>query len=447
MTSPAAPAAGEVPAAEPIVLRVAPTDIPDDHNAFRPELRPVHAWRVEDVHFAFDSSVILPSMLGDLARLRVMLKHFAGHPITIFGHADTTGNDAYNKQLSGRRAMALYALLTRRTALWEKLFTTPFGGDDWKGRGLVDTVFRAHLEAAGKALPPGAPRAQVFSAYMDDICRDQDGKGFGVNPKAFLGQGADPAGKADFQGCGEFNPVLMFSAEEQRRFALASHRAERDEAGAPNRRVEVYFFRPGTSVQPSKWPCPRALEGTTACHQRFWSDAAARRTFQERRREAPKDDDTYACRFYDRFEQALGRELSTRVLVLQLFNEREEPDADVPFALVAGGMTTTGRTSDQGIIRARIPARARNATLEVHGEPVTITIAPLPPIDSLRGVQVRLFNLGFFGGNADGQDGFELREGVAAFQRAARAEGRDAGAGGDPADPAFQAALLAEHGS
>lgn len=307
MTNPVTPpaAAGAVPAPEPArELRVAPTDVASERNQVRELLRPVDAWRVEDVHFAFDSSAILPSMAGDLARLRVMLFRYAGHPISIFGHTDTTGNDEYNKRLSGRRALALYGLLTRRPDLWDQLYGGPAGGDDWKKLGVVDQVFRPFLESAGQGVPTGAPRARVFSAYMDALCQDQEGRPFGVSAKAFLGQGADAGGKADYQGCSELNPVVVFSREETQRFAKPELKAERDEQGAANRRVVAFFFPPSSVVTPAKWPCPRALEGLAGCRKRLWSDAATRRTPGAQRREHPRDPDTFACRFYDR----LGRE-------------------------------------------------------------------------------------------------------------------------------------------
>ena len=52
-------------------------------------------------------------------------------PLSIFGHADPVGNDDYNKQLSGRRATAIYGLLTRDTHLWEELYSHSFGNDKW----------------------------------------------------------------------------------------------------------------------------------------------------------------------------------------------------------------------------------------------------------------------------------------------------------------------------
>lgn len=83
-----------------------------------------------------------------------------------------------------------------------------------------------------------------------------------LGKKDFLGQGADAQGKADFQGCGEFNPLLLFSKEQQAEFDRAQQKQDktgidrRNNANAPNRRVMVPLFRKGSKVDPPKWPLP-----------------------------------------------------------------------------------------------------------------------------------------------------------------------------------------------
>ena len=62
----------------------------------------------------------------------------------------------------------------------------------------------------------------------------------------------------------------------------------------------VFLFRPGTKVNPQRWPCPRAKEGVAGCRKRFWSDGEKRRSFQAARREFKDAQDTFACRFYQR---------------------------------------------------------------------------------------------------------------------------------------------------
>lgn len=328
---------------EPLELLVGPSTA-DQANTVRLRLIPLACWRVDDLRFRFDSSVVLPGIQPEMKRLADMLnsERFKDCPISIFGHADPVGNDDYNKVLSGRRAAAIFGMLVRDASLWERLFSNPFGGDVWGEDALATmlsrtlendasadggiTFGRAKITADGSAAPgansgatspPPAPPSQVrtlsrdagqrrllFLKYMDALCGDLrlDRK------KDFLARGADAGGKGDFQGCSEFNPSLIFSQDKQNRFTRAAAEkskvvlAQRDDGNAPNRRVMILIFRKNSKVEPSRWPCPRWNEGVAGCRKRFFSDGEARRT-----RRRPEDDrifdegrDTFACRFYQR---------------------------------------------------------------------------------------------------------------------------------------------------
>ncbi|MEO8449454.1 MAG: OmpA family protein [Gemmatimonadota bacterium] len=331
---------------------VAPTDdsVPSEHNQIGVPLRPIADWQLDDSHFAFDSSILLPSMTADLADLIALIRANPRAPLSVFGHADPVGNDDYNKQLSGRRAMALYALLTRRVDLWEKLFQTALGGDDWRKGDQATAIMQRHLGMPVIAKPPG--RAQLFEQYMTAISRDPDDKPFGLPKTAFLGAGADPNGKADFQGCGEFNPLIMFSAAEAA--ALEADHDKRNEENAPNRRVTVFLFSPGSKVVASKWPCPRALEGPAGCRLRFWSDAEKRRTFQAARRERTRDGDTFACRFYDRLTElntGLGDGRLVHISLLIHDAATQKPVANTPYRLTRDGLIVDeSKTGADGLV-------------------------------------------------------------------------------------------------
>jgi hypothetical protein len=141
---------------------------------------------------------------------------------------------------------------------------------------------------------------------MDKLCGGDVASGsppiLKLQKTDFLGRGGDAAGKADFQGCGEFNPALIFSKQEERKFAQQQDKTERNAANAPNRRVMALLFRKGSVVDPAKWPCPRASEGVAGCRKRFFSDGDHRRSkqFPDLERKAEVNKDTFACRFYDR---------------------------------------------------------------------------------------------------------------------------------------------------
>ena len=337
---------------------IAPTDQPKRRNTFRDPLLPFAAWQLDDSHFAFDSSLLLPSMTADLVELVVIVRANPGARLAIFGHADPSGQDEYNKGLSGRRATALYALLTRRADLWEHLYQHPHGGDDWQKQGMALGTMRAHLGQPQDKSGTAGQRAALFDAYMSSICSDADGKSFGLPRTAFLGGGADAKGKADYQGCGEFNPLVVFSQVEAARLARPEHKAERDRENAPNRRVTVYFFPKDTTVEVAKWPCPRATEGSAGCRKRFWSDAAARRSHQADRRTHPAARDTFACRFYDRLglDAAPG---TTRLLLCQLHDPLRDPVPDTAaFVGTGDGREREVKSDGEGWVSCMVPVES-----------------------------------------------------------------------------------------
>ena len=333
--------------AEAFAIRVGPST-KNEFNTARLKLLPLACWRADDMRFKFDSSFVLPGIQAEIKHLAEMLNsdQFKDCPISIFGHADPVGNDNYNKTLSGRRAAAIYGLLVRDTGIWENLFSNKFGNDIWGDDAIATMNSRLAEDDAAKASqlqfgrskidddnsssdgsatsgpspdqsPPSAPidgaaqdaglRKQLFQQYMDKIS-----SGFKLEPSDFLGQGADKGGKADFQGCSEFNPLIIFSQEEQDVFETAEQQkdtvtlAKRNKENAKNRRVMVLIFRKGSKVEPARWPCPRWNEGVDGCKKRFFSDGEKRRSSRlpDTDRAFEKTRDTFACRFYQRLSDS-----------------------------------------------------------------------------------------------------------------------------------------------
>ena len=301
----------------------------EEFNVIELDFAPEACVRFDDVRFEFDSSFIGPESRTELQLLGQLRNEDPTRPASIFGHADPSGDDNYNKQLSGRRAQAMYGLLTRKTELWEELYKNPLGGDSWgnksiqtmlKQLGFYEGSINGVLDAAtNKAVrdfqssPQGAgltddgiagpkTREKLFLAYMDSICVDDKGVPFKLDPKTdFLAKGADSGGKGDFQGCSEFNPDMVFSKPEQQQFQQPQNKTERDRENKINRRVVVYLFRSGSEIKPQSWPCPRAKEGIAQCRTRFHADGDFRRTPRgEERRFFDEGGETFACNFYER---------------------------------------------------------------------------------------------------------------------------------------------------
>ncbi len=367
-------ASGVVASHPPAVsLPVIAAPVPEEQqatkfNAIRDPLVVLGCKDVPDNHFEFDSSFVLPRAARGFTKLGNFLKAHQARdearrfpPSALFGHADPTGLPGYNRMLSGRRATAVYGVLTKKPAIWEDLFSNSFGGDVWgrkseqhmlsislvtlQSSGLPEAPFYqdaidgAKTEATRKStaaaisawrqargFPPGntlgaAQRRLLFEEYMDAIC---NGPGFRLLPTDFIAKGqGGPALRGDVMGCGEFNPrFLLAEAAVKAAEKNPALRELRNEQYAVNRRVIIYVFEHGTEIGVAKWPCPiaRSLDGS-ACEKRFWSDGKKRRaeaederTFGEAMTHLEADEagqlverpieqtgNTMACRFYHGF--------------------------------------------------------------------------------------------------------------------------------------------------
>ena len=282
---------------------------------------------MDDLRFDFDSSFIRPEAAEEFGELGGLVRAHPKSPLALFGHADPTGTEDYNKTLSGRRATAVYGLLIRNTDLWDSLYQSPFYGDNWGAKSVATMLdalgFTQQSAAANQAgsnqadcsqalkdfqkangleqtgSPGPQTRKKLFEQYMDALAGTLK-----LTPADFLARGADPHGKGDYQGCGEANAILRFSKAQDQEFQKPENKAARNAGNAPNRRVVAFLFRPGSIVAPGKWPCPNVQNGPAACHKRFWSDASTRMAAQSEQRKYEETRDTFGCRFYDRIAGA-----------------------------------------------------------------------------------------------------------------------------------------------
>lgn len=324
-------------------LLVAPTTA-KDFNTLGLGLVPVACLQLSDILFEFDSSFVTPnaeSIVGQLPVLRLQHKNSKGElpPLAIFGHADPVGDDEYNKQLSGRRAKAVYGLLTHDLGLWGFLFDNPLGGDDWHAKKALDTM--------RQRVGPGAPadRKQLLKAYMNalspaPLVKNQD----------FLARGADAKGKGDYQGCSEFNLLVSLSTADNAKLS----KAKRDQENQPNRRVVVYLFRAGAKVDAALWPCPNADQPTAGCRKRFFVTPPAgdvrRKAGPQRREHGQVEDtprDTFACRFYDQISHLSPCERKITLFRVRLLDKLGFPVPGAPY-LSSEGAPAHGFASPAG---------------------------------------------------------------------------------------------------
>jgi hypothetical protein len=303
--------AEDEPPRENLPLALAPSLATDQNsNRVRAGLVTVAFVRLEDIHFAFGSSFLLPFDFdaGPIKRLR---KRHEGAQMAVFGHADPVGTKAFNKVLSGRRALCVYALLVRRVDLWEDLYRDhdSNGKDDWgaqsiqlmlqrlghqPGRtdGTIDQPTQLALREFQQqnALPPSGFNAanrvdsatfqKLARAYMDTICFDRSGQRFPTEPPApgttpaprppepfilqktdFLAEGKGKDLKGDVMGCGEFNPIILFSQNEEEEFSREENHGGRNRQNQPNRRVIILLYRPDTRGRPRPMALPDFQRG------------------------------------------------------------------------------------------------------------------------------------------------------------------------------------------
>ncbi len=329
--------------------------------------------------------------------LKKLLDKHVGFKLSLFGHTDPVGKDDYNKVLSGRRAQAIFGLLVRDVELWKDLYfrhdtkgkdkwgvkavqtmlnlvgPTPVGGASGKVDQATRTALKDFEDANG--LPAKGFNAneeistgtfEVLSKlYMDAICKDDDGNNFQLTPEDFIARGKGKDGKGDFQGCGEFNPLMIFSRDEKSFFDREENKDARNEENRDNRRTMILLYPPETRIDPTKWPCPTVKEGIGGCQKRFFANAKDRRSNQESRREhkdektQPDMIGTYACRFYDRQTSDSPCERGEQVqalcfVFLKLFNDSFTnvlADAEYTLRGQDKGFNVTARTDAEGLLK------------------------------------------------------------------------------------------------
>jgi OOP family OmpA-OmpF porin len=82
---------------------------------------------IEGVHFAFDSDRLNPSAQGTLDQAADGLRNQPAIPYEVGGHTDSVGSNAYNQDLSQRRAQSVYEYLVSHGVSAGQLSTRGYG--------------------------------------------------------------------------------------------------------------------------------------------------------------------------------------------------------------------------------------------------------------------------------------------------------------------------------
>ena len=80
-----------------------------------------------DVTFAVDSTTISPSFRAALDEVATSLQKYPNSLIDVMGHTDSTGSDAYNLDLSKRRADSVKGYLVMRGVSGARIATVGYG--------------------------------------------------------------------------------------------------------------------------------------------------------------------------------------------------------------------------------------------------------------------------------------------------------------------------------
>jgi outer membrane protein OmpA-like peptidoglycan-associated protein len=425
----------------PRVFHVAPTHDGSITNTvvLDPWPTPTACVRLDHARFGFDSSFPRATLSTELDRLFALRPPGdpKGHKLAVFGHADPTGDEAYNKTLSGRRAKAIYALLTRQPELWDELHQGAFRGDRWGVESLyaclerlgyepgpaqakVTPKFHAAVRAFQKerGLEPNGrtekpTRVALFGAYMDALTAGHGGTPRAYTPKDFVGEGLDRGHRGAYQGCGERNPAMVLSDAEAKELDKPNRRDERNRVQAVNRRVLIFLYEPDDVRFMDVWECPAATEGPSACNKVAWSDKDYRLAPRDTRREIRRGGKTFGCQFYDFTARLSPCEALKGTLRVWLLDEEHQRMPGARYRLkvlnsVREGTADTARGREGFVLESELPLGV-DTTIEWGDGARFEDNHEASPLD-------RLLDAGFDTGSIDFAHGIRPRGGTLSYR-------------------------------
>lgn len=221
---------------------------------------------IPGAHFAFGRSFVLRAGLETLAGIAEEITGEEDRKGMIFGHTDKAGPEQLNKDLSERRAKAIYALFTQDDAAWEELWMGSKDTKDWKEKwgpyeakhmlntlgvrdrddhvlvenDLLDQAYGQALKRFQRGDFPDRPDEQAPLPETGKLDKDTRKALFLAYAKLVSRKPVDKdklskVGSAPYMGCGLFNP-LSVSVKD-----------------AESRRTVVFVY--DVAAEPQKLPC------------------------------------------------------------------------------------------------------------------------------------------------------------------------------------------------
>lgn len=365
-------------------------------------------FRFSGLVFDTNKNFILPGCIPLLKSLKPIYEQRPDNKLLIVGHTDTSGEPDYNDELSLERARAVEAYLNQDDGAWLARYQTSVQEKkrwgELEDRQMIGALPRGETDEEDPVRAFQATR----SLKVDGIIGNQTRTAL-IKEYMLLGDAKPPATVTiTVHGCGENFPLDDSGLE------LDPDPA--DDAHDPlDRRVELYFFDGEIKPPP---PGPNSKPGS--------------KEYPEWRKLAKLV-----------FDRALGPLPVLKVRMLL----QSKPLANETYELrVEGHLIAVSTTDADGLIQQVVPHNAELAEIRMLDLELvrTLTLAPekdFPSVDDLRGVQIRLNQLGFFAGEADGEPSALTDDAVQSFKR-------EQGLADDTVlDDATRKALTAAYGS
>lgn len=206
---------------------------------------------IPGAHFAFGRSFVLGEAIDNLAAIAEDLSADNGRKAMIFGHTDLSGPEALNKELSERRARAVFALFTQDTKAWDELWNGTADGANWQEKWDLEEaqhMLNALHVTDDEGLPINekgvrdAPTKQAIHRFRSADYPEKPDEQAPLPPSDFLGKDGlrelflayaklitrkpidaarfQKAGGASFMGCGELNPLSIAAKDQESRRAV-----------------------------------------------------------------------------------------------------------------------------------------------------------------------------------------------------------------------------------
>ena len=114
---------GDLPAAGGTGMRF----VEADSGLLDPEIAREAQLVLQDIHFPYNSSRIMPEEAGILQQIAAFLKHYPQVILQIEGHCDERGTEEYNMALGSRRSGAVRQFLADLSIDPNRLYTVSYG--------------------------------------------------------------------------------------------------------------------------------------------------------------------------------------------------------------------------------------------------------------------------------------------------------------------------------